>query len=72
MMIWWKLLPWLASSQEIMPKIDKIRKPGINAEKERETEDGTLSGRVMTQLRRITKVNISATIRPITIPEMMF
>ncbi|SAF67785.1 Uncharacterised protein [Enterobacter cloacae] len=47
-------------------------KPGINAENERETEAGTLSGKRITQLRRIMKVNISATTSPIIIPEMMF
>ncbi|MNV73332.1 hypothetical protein D3C71_1664730 [compost metagenome] len=51
--------------------IDRIRNPGISAENERDTEEGTLSGRLMTQLRRTTKVNISATTRPITMPEMM-
>ncbi|MNT36832.1 hypothetical protein D3C72_1729390 [compost metagenome] len=71
-MIWWKLFPWLANSQEIIPNTDKIKKPGIKAEKERDTDAGTLSGKVMTQLRRITKVNISATIRPMIIPEIIF
>ncbi len=46
-------------------------KPGISAEKERDTEAGTLSGRLITQLRRTMKANISATTSPITIPEMM-
>ncbi len=55
-----------------MPKIERIKKPGISAEKERDTDPGTLSGSLITQLRRITKVNSSATTRPIIIPEMMF
>ena len=56
----------------IIPITERIIKPGINAEKERDTEAGTLSGNLMTQLRRTIKVNISATTRPIIIPEMIF
>lgn len=51
--------------------MERMIKPGISAEKERETEAGTLSGRVMTQLRRTIKANISATAIPISMPEMM-
>src|SRR5471032_2552464 len=71
-MIWWKLLPYNPSNQEITPKMSKIIKPGINAENERATEEGTLAGNVMTQLLRIIKVNISATNSPIIIPEIIF
>ncbi|MNP45738.1 hypothetical protein D3C76_1396840 [compost metagenome] len=56
----------------MVPMMERIMKPGISAEKERDTDAGTLSGKRITQLRRIIKVNISATTRPITIPEMMF
>ena len=52
--------------------MERIMKPGINAENERDTDAGTLSGRRITQLRRMIKVNISATTSPITIPEIMF
>ncbi|MNN72554.1 hypothetical protein D3C81_1886060 [compost metagenome] len=65
-------MPQIASAQPMIPIMERMIKPGISAEKERETEAGTLSGNLITQLRRTTKVNISATTRPIIIPEIMF
>lgn len=69
MMIWWKLVPQCASANASSPMIERMMKPGISAEKERDTEAGTLSGRLITQLRHTMKANISATTSPITIPE---
>lgn len=71
MMIWWKLVPQCASANATSPMMERMMKPGISAEKERDTEAGTLSGKLITQLRRTMKANISATASPITIPEMM-
>ena len=70
-MIWWKFVPQVFNAQAMIPIMERIRKPGISAEKERDTDVGTLSGNLMTQLRRTTKVNISATARPIMIPEII-
>ncbi|OUZ78137.1 N,N'-diacetylchitobiose permease IIC [Shigella flexneri] len=43
-------MPQVFNAQAIIPITERIIKPGINAEKERDTEAGTLSGSLMTQL----------------------